>query len=587
MLSISALPNVHYYYTDGVFPSNRNYNIGYYPESYGTLPKIIFVTNPNKTPPTPVSSEIQLGWIKHGTKLMGALRDKDVQHLNVQGSIVCNSDYAKALFPNDLIVIWGQDATWTTNVPIGPDRYIWFQDRNRLFDWQQSNVSHTIRVKFDGNDCVVTYFRSLLSFYISPWTYLNSYPSYAYVRWYTLAGGSSNNIVCSPEYSGQSNYDNTVMVSLPSGATAFTNISSPRAATYGVPLNSSKSTVVDANDISTADSGVLTLQRTKDIIAALNTTWLWNSFELYPDLYDTSELGIQILSDLKYVDANFVLTFVDLVRMKSQLLGWKDLFQSFSALARNSARLSMQTFDQAAKELYIGGKLSSNAYLGFLYGVKPMKNDIVKFISGLVSLRDFLTIPQRLHTRHSTVVAGPKGHPITTTSVLTVQMRRCSDDTLERLDNLIHSGQGWDMIPAGLSILDDANRSRWMDIIREAKRWGSYPNALALLDAIPYSFVAGWLINLSETFSKVDAYYDKDYYPIEYAITSQKRVWTLPLEEVLPKSWGSGNVTICYYYRELASELPLPPVQVGVKVGPNSHWLEAGAMVVQKASRLI
>jgi hypothetical protein len=271
------------------------------------------------------------------------------------------------------------------------------------------------------------------------------------------------------------------------------------------------------------------------------------------------DLGVEICKQQRYVDGDVLLTVFDLLRTGDMAKGFAKLRNSFQG---DAAKLAFQLRhgDPRKDSGYVMrvAKDFASGFLGAKYGIAPNYADATKFGEALGKrFLDFASNPelsQRQHSRRTTTEAGLFGSPITTTHTLTVENAK------------------W---PAG--IVED-----YMKEIRDLKRWGLYPNTRTLLDAVPYSFVVDWAINLGSTFKQVDMHFDRQYFPVDHVVSSLKRVLSLSSEVLWPGYPASGVVEFSYYSRFCASEVPLPQVSVGWGDGPWQHWTEAGALVVQR-----
>jgi len=559
LLRISALPLVHYYYT--VFDLGNQAKVGEWPALYEPMPRIIFVTASDYKVPQLVTEEFQLGWMSQGTKEWGALRDKDVHHLGIDGSIICNSKYLETQYPNDLIVPWGTDVSWELTRGLVSHNFVSQGQTHRVEYVSDLNtsVSHTISVSFTKNACLVKYRRTKMAwkdpYYFDP-NYLNGDPEFYILKWFLRGEGPSGHIYQTLSFQGQAaDFYSAPVVNLPIGSKSLSLVTDAWFSNYQVGVDAISTTATTATDTGGQD---VSLIRQQQIVQSMSrpgyTWWAWQNFMLYPDPLDVSILGADILRSFKYVDASLLLTMFDLARAYDDIESWKNLSRAFGTLLSKSKRVLLKELPVLFRTVFKWSQNSSRAYLGVKYGILPTYRDIAKLVEGVTKLNNLDTIPQRVHARRTSTVVGLKGYPVTTTSVLTVEMAQLSDDFLGKITS----------------------------VIREGKRWGIYPSLTMLWDVVPYSFVLDWFVNLSSTFNDVQQYNDKEYFPIYYCIESQKRVWSPPLAALWPTHWASGKVQFKYYYRSIADELPLPPVQVGIQIGSFSHWAESTALVIQR-----
>jgi hypothetical protein len=286
-----------------------------------------------------------------------------------------------------------------------------------------------------------------------------------------------------------------------------------------------------------------------------------------PCIPDYGELGDDILRQMKYVDVNLIMTVVDLMRAKAEAESWMALSKKLAEYPKYLLKrvgmigfkyeLRKGGFPELLRRLPPGARLSSNAFLGQRYGILPTIGDFEALIGGITKIFDLGNSSNRLHSRRTSFEAeAPLNTGIDSTSTLTVEL---------------------DSFPRGFM-------GGVMSLISEFKKWGMYPSFELLWDIVPYSFAVDWFTSINKTLAGIDQQADLDYYPIQYAISTQKRTWSPPVGSLWPGFPVTGEVQFKYYNRSISQELPIPSIVVGKQTPVNvkAHWLEATALVVQK-----
>jgi hypothetical protein len=214
-------------------------------------------------------------------------------------------------------------------------------------------------------------------------------------------------------------------------------------------------------------------------------------------------------------------------------------------------------FPELLRRLPRGAKLSSNAFLGQRYGILPTIGDFEALIGGITKIFDLGNTSNSLHSQRSSAQTGaPFGTVSSSTSTLTVEVDRFPRNCMGGV----------------------------MSLISRFKKWGMYPSFELLWDIVPYSFAVDWFTDVNKTLAGIDQQIDLDYYPIQYAISTQKRSWSPSVSDLWPDFPVTGSVQFTYYDRSISQELPIPSIVVGKQnpVNVKAHWLEATALVAQK-----
>lgn len=285
-------------------------------------------------------------------------------------------------------------------------------------------------------------------------------------------------------------------------------------------------------------------------------------FGRFPANTNWGDLGQDIVQQQDYVDTSALLTVFDLAILYDTRTSWKLLATTAKKLATQAtdiAVLSTRFFSQTAKSIRLAknwSKLLSSGYLSVLYGILPPIRDVQKIQEGMKKLYNYASNPRRMHSRRRTVVSGPQGSAIATTSVVTAEVTQLDSDFLGEL----------------------------MKEIEFLHRVGLWPTTEMLWDVIPFSFVVDWVVNIGDFWERTDLDHRVQYLPIDHVIYSEKRSWAPKLTLLWPGLTGvSGVVEFTYYSRYIEPTLTLPPVVLeGSSTPPMTHWLEAAALTMQR-----
>jgi hypothetical protein len=100
-------------------------------------------------------------------------------------------------------------------------------------------------------------------------------------------------------------------------------------------------------------------------------------------------------------------------------------------------------------------------------------------------------------------------------------------------------------------------------------------------DLIPYSFVLDWFVDVGGFLERVDTSLRILRMDIRYVTMSHKRVVRSQITPTLSFPF-SGTINMVEYSRWTVDRCPLPPLFAPSKPTVTSHWLEAGALLVQR-----
>lgn len=118
-------------------------------------------------------------------------------------------------------------------------------------------------------------------------------------------------------------------------------------------------------------------------------------------------------------------------------------------------------------------------------------------------------------------------------------------------------------------------------LLQQLESMGTLPTLENVWDLIPYSFVLDWFVDVGGFLERVDTRLRLLRLNIRYATMSRK----IRIEGMLKASPGhpyAGYVTWEHYHRWVSSQCPVPPLSLQMNNEDFNHWLESGALLVQR-----
>jgi hypothetical protein len=122
------------------------------------------------------------------------------------------------------------------------------------------------------------------------------------------------------------------------------------------------------------------------------------------------------------------------------------------------------------------------------------------------------------------------------------------------------------------------------DFKRLANAIDSYGFSLTLediWDLVPYSFAIDWFIDIGELLHRADTRLQMLNLKIKYSTLSRKRICDriITYSPDLPMS---GTLSLVHYSRWTLDHCPVPPLSFQNTITATDHWLEAGALLLQR-----
>lgn len=111
---------------------------------------------------------------------------------------------------------------------------------------------------------------------------------------------------------------------------------------------------------------------------------------------------------------------------------------------------------------------------------------------------------------------------------------------------------------------------------------GTLPTLENVWDLVPYSFVVDWFLDVGKLLERVDTRLRLAMYNIRYATMSRKTETTGYLQTSSSCPY-EGSVNLVQYHRWVSDQCPVPPLSLQPTFQDFDHWLESGALLVQRA----
>lgn len=198
-------------------------------------------------------------------------------------------------------------------------------------------------------------------------------------------------------------------------------------------------------------------------------------------------------------------------------------------------------------------KLKTHAgnYLAIKYGVLPTIDDLKSIVGAFEKVKPFI---------------DSNGFG-TYTSV------RTSSETVAGLTTTLEQR---------IKLAIENDDSSLLDLISRIDSAGFLPTFENLWDLIPYSFVLDWFVDVGGFLERVDSRLRLMRQRIRYVTMSRKvsTVHTIEATKALPIF---GTIQKVQYQRWTTDQCPVPPLFSANTPTVSNHWLEAGALITQRA----
>lgn len=111
---------------------------------------------------------------------------------------------------------------------------------------------------------------------------------------------------------------------------------------------------------------------------------------------------------------------------------------------------------------------------------------------------------------------------------------------------------------------------------------GLMPNFSNIWDLVPYSFALDWFVGVGDLLERVDTDMRLSTLDIRYCTMSRKLTMQMDLSK-MPNSPFTGTIQWVQYHRWVSDQCPVPPLSLQATNTVSRHWLEAGALIIQRA----
>jgi len=230
---------------------------------------------------------------------------------------------------------------------------------------------------------------------------------------------------------------------------------------------------------------------------------------------------------------------------------------------------------------------NSIAYIGDLVHLKDLIFDTIKLLKGKATLKSmadlFLTVKYAILTFiDDTKAVASVGKKLTKHQFLFCSTTR-SLSSFVTTDPGPSPGLTWftQFHQKIYYLNDDVD---WIKGIRLALTTGLFPSLTNVWDFVPYSFVIDWFFDLGSLFERVDTNTLISVLPIQAACQSRcdkTAVSCSSLPEMTSRNF-QGFINYQRYRRDIVSSITPPGWRIDAKKEGFDHWVESGAMLIQK-----
>jgi hypothetical protein len=109
---------------------------------------------------------------------------------------------------------------------------------------------------------------------------------------------------------------------------------------------------------------------------------------------------------------------------------------------------------------------------------------------------------------------------------------------------------------------------------------GVFPSLTNIWDLVPYSFVLDWFINIGDFLDRIDTRQRIERLNVKYVTMSTKKTTSFDL--MRSPTPILGHLDLVQYHRWTVDRCPVPPLFVRSDPKTFNHWLEAGALIIQR-----
>lgn len=143
-------------------------------------------------------------------------------------------------------------------------------------------------------------------------------------------------------------------------------------------------------------------------------------------------------------------------------------------------------------------------------------------------------------------------------------------------DNLLYE------LEQHIKLAIDDEDSELLHLARRIDSSGFLPSFQDIWDLVPYSFVIDWFVDVGGLLERIDTGLRISRLNIRYTTSSRKASVT----RVLPRTLTAqlyGSISVVHYRRWVSDQCPVPPLSLLPTFQGFNHWLESGALLIQRA----
>lgn len=131
-----------------------------------------------------------------------------------------------------------------------------------------------------------------------------------------------------------------------------------------------------------------------------------------------------------------------------------------------------------------------------------------------------------------------------------------------------------------LKLAVDANDSTLTSIGARLDNIGLCPKLSNLWDLVPFSFAVDWLVDVGDFLERSEVKERLEKFKVSYTVCSVKYTKSLEIGDL--SDCLTGVVQSSRYHRWVVPGCPVPPTNLLFTLPDSNHWLEAGALIVQR-----
>lgn len=328
-------------------------------------------------------------------------------------------------------------------------------------------------------------------------------------------------------------------------------------AKYKVTYNIQSRTNVDfGKDVSKP----LTMDDIDFIVAAYGLsgwtkqTFTTSSTPIYNVRYSQSKSPTVLVDDINAFIRSMVETTVPINRMD-----WGDLAAK-AVQNKRAVRTNMIAFFRDLKDIkslvpklkgLLQLKTAANNYLAVKYGILPTVSDLKKIVAAFQQRKQFFDKNgfSCYNAKHTAV----------------------AEDGTFRYD-----------LEQRIKVAIAEEDSSFDKLIDQFDSLGLFPTYENIWDLLPYSFVVDWFVQIGDLLERVDNCQRLMRYNIRYVTMSESEMMS-GMSSGTSSFPFMGQIKWSSYRRWVTDHCPLPPLTLTASPTVSDHWLEAGALIIQRS----